>query len=76
MKILKKQLFSYDSNGDPVYSVEIAGLSTETKPTAGLVSGSRFTEVNTGKTYVLDAESDSPDWTELVVATAEVQSGE
>ena len=72
MKILKKQLFEYDADGAPVYLAEIAGLSSETKPTAGLVSGSKFVEVNTGKTFVLDAESNSADWTELVVATSAV----
>lgn len=74
MKELKKQLFGYDSDGAPIYYAEIVGLSTESKPTAGLVSGSRFTEVNTGKSFVLDAESDAAAWHELVVATSEVAS--
>ena len=70
MKIIKKQLFEYDADGAPVYLAEIAGLSTESKPTTGLASGSKFTEVNTGKTFVLDAERTTHAWHECVVATS------
>jgi hypothetical protein len=31
--------------------VEYAGLSTDTKPTTGLITGSQFIEVDTGKIY-------------------------
>lgn len=75
MKVLKSNLFTYNSDG-PVRFVRIAGLSTETKPTAGLVSGSEFLEVDTGREFVLDAESDTPAWTERVYATAEVTPSE
>ena len=34
--------------------VEIAGLSGDAKPTAGLVTGSKFTEVDTGVEYLFD----------------------
>ena len=71
MKVLKSDLFTYDSYG-PARFVRIAGLSTETKPTRGLVSGSEFLEVDTGREFVLDAESDTPAWTERVYATAEI----
>ena len=74
MQYLKYQLHGYDSNGKPIHYAEIAGLSTESKPTTGLVSGSRFMEVNTGKVFVLDAESDTHAWHEKIVATAEVSS--
>ena len=70
MTYLKNQLFSYDTDGAPLRLVEIAGLSSDTKPTTGLVSGSRFLEVDTGKTYVLDADSNTAAWTEVVVTTA------
>ena len=75
MKVLKSDLFTYDSAG-PVRFVRIAGLSSETKPTAGLVSGSEFLEVDTGREFVLDAESDTAAWTERVYATAEVTPSE
>ena len=39
--------------GDKHY-VEAAGLSTDTKPTLNLVTGSLFLEVDTGKVYVFD----------------------
>lgn len=70
MKYLKKQLFTYDDDDEPVYLAEIAGLSSDSKPTDGLVSGSSFIEVDTGKQYVLDAESDSATWTEKIFTTA------
>ena len=71
MTTLKYTLHSYDATtGAPIYYAEIAGLSTESKPTAGLASGSKFLEVNTGKSFVLDAESDTHAWHEVVVKTA------
>ena len=41
--------------------VELAGLSTDSKPTAGIVTGSLALEVNTGDVYAF-AEGDSPAW--------------
>ena len=41
--------------------VKLAGLSTESKPTTGIVTGSEFLEVNTGDVYAF-AEGDSPTW--------------
>ena len=35
---------------------EMFGLSTDSKPTAGLISGSKFTEVDTGDIYLFDEE--------------------
>lgn len=74
MEYLKYKQFGTDANGGPVYFAKIAGKSTDSKPTAGLVSGSEFIEVNTGKRFVLDAISTPKAWHELVVATAEVTS--
>ena len=66
MTNLKLQLFGFDASGNPLYYVRIAGLSRDTKPTAGLVSGSEFLEVDTGLEYVLDADSDTKAWTARV----------
>ena len=41
--------------------VTAAGLSTDTKPTNNLITGSRFIEVDTGDEYMF-AEGDSPAW--------------
>ena len=49
MRTLKYRPFA-DGKG----YVEIAGISTETKPTKDIVTGSRFDEVNTGKVYRFD----------------------
>lgn len=43
---------------------EIFGLSTDTKPKAGLVTGSKFTEVNTGDVYLFDETGDGT-WTKV-----------
>lgn len=42
--------------------VELAGLSTDTKPTDGLATGSIFTEVDTGTVFFFDDASDT--WVE------------
>jgi hypothetical protein len=39
--------------------VEYAGLSTDTKPTEGLVTGSTFMEVDTGDVYLFDEVSET-----------------
>lgn len=44
--------------------IEAAGLSTDTKPTAGIVTGSLFLEVNTGDVYAFE-EGDSPAWDKI-----------
>ena len=44
--------------------IEAYGLSTDNKPTAGIVTGSRFTEVNTGDGYLFD-ETDNGTWTKV-----------
>ena len=49
IRILKE--VNYD--GEKKY-LEAAGLSTDAKPTADLITGSRFTEVDTGDVYAFD----------------------
>lgn len=44
---------------------ELAGLSTDTKPLTGLVTGSMFLEVDTGKAYAFDEVTDGGKWWEL-----------
>ena len=44
--------------------VEAAGLSTDSKPTAGLATGSLFLEVNTGDIYAFE-EGVSPTWNKI-----------
>ena len=44
--------------------IETFGLSTDDKPTAGIVTGSKFTEVNTGDVYLFD-ETSSGTWTKV-----------
>lgn len=43
--------------------IEAAGLSTDTKPTEDLITGSVFIEVDTGLAFFFDEESG--DWYEL-----------
>ena len=56
IRTLEKRAFS-----DSLSYVKLAGLSTETKPTAGIVTGSEFLAVDTGDVYAF-AEGDSPEW--------------
>ena len=44
--------------------VELYGLSTDTKPTTGIVTGSKFTEVNTGDEFLFD-ETSTGTWTKV-----------
>jgi hypothetical protein len=44
--------------------IEAAGLSTDTKPTSNVVTGSLFLEVDTGDVYAF-AEGDSPAWNQI-----------
>ena len=44
--------------------VELAGLSTDTKPKDNLVTGSLFLEVDTGDVYAFD-ETGSGSWTQI-----------
>lgn len=47
---------SYLDGAGDLY-IEAFGLSTDTKPT-NAATGSKFTEVDTGKIYLFDSESD------------------
>lgn len=44
--------------------IEAAGLSTDSKPKAGVCSGSLFLEVNTGDVYAYD-ETSSGTWRKI-----------
>jgi hypothetical protein len=44
--------------------IEASGLSTDTKPTEGIVTGSLFLEVDTGDVYAF-AEGDTPAWDQI-----------
>lgn len=44
--------------------VEMFGKSTDTKPVTGIVTGSKFTEVNTGDVYLFD-ETGNGTWTKV-----------
>ena len=46
---------------DGVNYVKLAGLSTDSKPTTGICTGSEFIEADTGSKYIF-AEGDSPAW--------------
>ena len=44
--------------------VEMFGKSTDSKPLTGLITGSKFTEVDTGDVYLFD-ESGNGTWTKV-----------
>ena len=49
--------------GDDKMYIEAAGLSTDTKPTTGIITGSLFMESDTGDVYVYDEISVT--WTKI-----------
>jgi len=55
--------FKHLSEYSGKHYVEAAGLSTDTKPTTNLVTGSLFLEVDTGKVYAFDEISGT--WNEI-----------
>ncbi len=59
IRILKENNF----DGEKKY-IEAAGLSTDTKPTANLITGSLFMEADTGEVYVYD-ETGAGTWTQI-----------
>ena len=54
MKIIKKTVL-----GDGTYLVEAAGLSTDTKPSRNISTGSTAMEADTGKGYMYEETSDT-----------------
>lgn len=50
-------------SGTGMLYAEIAGKSTENKPTENLVAGSLFMETDTGDVYVFEEESST--WTKI-----------
>ena len=53
VRAIKSRLFA-----SGLKHAEIYGLSTDSKPTGGLVTGSKFTEVDTGAVYLYDETND------------------
>ena len=51
VRLLSKS-YEYQDDGVPV--CEYAGLSTDSKPTHNIATGSTFIEVNTGDAYLFD----------------------
>lgn len=52
--------------------IEAAGLSTDSKPSTNLVTGSLFLEVDSGKVYAFDETAVSPadPWNEIAALKA------
>jgi hypothetical protein len=59
VRILKDQVFQ-----DEKHYIEAAGISTDSKPTSGIVTGSLMLEVDTGDVYAFQ-EGDSPAWNKI-----------
>ena len=58
IRILENRIYD-----DSKSYIEAAGLSTDTKPTGTIITGSLFMEADTGDVYVFDEESG--DWTKI-----------
>jgi hypothetical protein len=53
---------------------EMFGKSTDIKPLTGLVTGSKFTEVDTGDVYLFDETGDGT-WTKVAAGYVEPTEG-
>ena len=53
--------------------VELAGVHDDSKPTAGIVTGSTFIEADTGDIYVF-CEGDTPAWNKLQAGPTAAES--
>ena len=60
--MIRKLVDRYFSEDDKY--VEMFGLSTDEKPKDNLVTGSKFTEVDTGDVYLFDEEGNGT-WTKV-----------
>jgi hypothetical protein len=49
--------------GDGINYIEVAGLSTDTKPAEKVATGSVYLEVDTGKAYFYNETAE--EWTEI-----------
>jgi hypothetical protein len=58
VRILKSEQFDPDQR-----YIEATGLSTDTKPATGIITGSSFMEVDTGAVFLFDETSS--EWKEL-----------
>lgn len=63
VRITKEELLINSSTEYAKY-IEAAGLSTDSKPTKGVATGSLFLEVDTGDVYAF-AEGDNPAWNQI-----------
>ena len=55
VRIIENRIYGYDGK----QYVEAAGLSTDSKPTGMLITGSLFLEADTGDVYVYDETGES-----------------
>lgn len=60
-------------SGDLKY-VEMFGKSGDDKPVTGIITGSKFTEVNTGDVYLFDETSDGT-WTKVAAGYVDPAEG-
>lgn len=66
IRVLSERIFE-----DGKKLVELTGLSTDSKPTAGIVTGSKYTCADTGDVFMF-YEADSPGWGKIAAGpTAE-----
>lgn len=60
IRILEDRIIEGD-----LHYIKAAGLSTDQKPTSGIITGSEYTAADTGEKFMF-AEGDSPTWTQVV----------
>ena len=65
VRLLKSEFIDFN-----VAYCEYAGLSTDTKPTGGIATGSTFFAIDTGKTFYYDEDGDTgSEWVDPTAAS-------
>ena len=59
VRIVKDSLYAHDSDGNEIHYIEGFCKSTDSKPVAKFVTGSKLTEIDTGDVYYFDENGSS-----------------
>lgn len=64
IRVLKQRVFE-----DGKLYIEGACVASDTKPTAGIVTGSKLTEADTGDVYMFYEDETTPAWAKIKAGT-------
>lgn len=59
VRIVEDNLYGHNADGNELHYIEGFCLSTDTKTVDNFVTGSKFTEIDTGDVYYFDEDANS-----------------